>query len=179
MTSKQKTKKASSKEQDNQTQPIQKTKKSGYKHLIECRCVLPQFKAQKDPPRHKFIVFSIADEKDIVIQKYSQCNNCGLVHKVIDICRSEIQSGKENSSSILSIDDIKISLPKDLSIILDRYRVELSSWEYAAFILENKEWGNFILLEQEDDAGTKQGKYVRILGESFFKVENFTRQEAF
>lgn len=154
-------------------------RKRGYKHLIECRCVLPQFKSKKDPPRHKFIVFSVADENDVIQQKYAQCNNCGLIHRVVDLCKSEIQSGKENASSILTIEDIKISLPKDLAVILEKYRVELPSWEYAAFIIENKEWGNFIVLEQEEDSGTKHGKYVRILGENFYKVENFSRQEFF
>jgi len=43
--------------------------------------------------------------------------------------------------------------------------------------LENKEWGNFIMLEQEDEGDTKMGKYVRILGENFFKIENFSRNE--
>lgn len=151
--------------------------KRGFRHLVECRCVLPQFKNRTDPPKHKFIVFSILDENDNVDSKYAQCNNCGLVHKVIDICKSEIQPGKENSSSILTIDDIKLSLPRDLSYILEKYRLELPSWEQAQFIVENKRWGEFIVLEQEDDGDTKQGKYVRILGESFFKVENFSREE--
>lgn len=149
----------------------------GHRHLIECRCVLPQFKARKDPPRHKFVVFSIVDENDIVETKYAQCNNCGLVHKVIDICSSEIQQSKESSSFILSIDDIKLSLPKELAIILEKYKVDLPSWEQAAFILENKEWGNFVMLEQEDEGDSKMGKYVRILGETLFKIENFSRND--
>lgn len=167
------------KKSEESVQTEQRRPKRGYKHLVECRCVLPQFKSQKEPPRHKFVVFSIADENDVIEHKFAQCNNCGLVHKVVDICKSEIQAGKENASSILSIDDIKVSLPKDLVVILDKYRVELPGWEQAAFIIENKEWGNFIVLEQEEDGGTKHGKYVRILGESFYKVENFSRQELF
>jgi hypothetical protein len=151
--------------------------KKGYKHLIECRCVLPQFKNRKDPPKHKFVVFSVIDENDNVEHKYAQCNNCALVHNVIDICTSDIQHSKESSSFILSIDDIKISLNKDLSIILEKYKVDLASWEQAAFILENKEWGNFIMLEQEDEGESKLGKYVRVLGENFFKIENFSRNE--
>ena len=151
--------------------------KRGFRHLIECRCVLPQFKNRKDPLKHKFVVFSIVDENDVVEVKYSQCNNCGLIHKIVDICKSEIQPGKENSSSILTIDDIKLSLPRDLTYILEKYRLEVPSWEQARFIVENKRWGDFIILEQEDDGDTKQGKYVRILGESFFKVENFSRDE--
>jgi len=166
-----------SKKENNEPLKDVKSIKRGHRHLVECRCVLPQFKARKDPPRHKFVVFSVVDENDKVEIKYAQCNNCGLVHKVTDICTSEIQQSKENSSFILSIDDIKISLPKDLSVILEKYKVDLPSWEQAIFILENKEWGNFIILEQEDEGDSKMGKYVRILGESFFKIENFSRNE--
>jgi hypothetical protein len=151
--------------------------KRGFRHLLECRCVLPQFKNRQDPPKHKFIVFSVLKENDSIDLKYAQCNNCGLIHKVIDICKSEIQLGKEHSSSILTVEDIKLSLPRDLSNILEKYRLELPSWEQAQFIVEHKSWGEFIVLEQEDDGDTKQGKYVRILGESFFKVENFSRDE--
>lgn len=149
----------------------------GIKHLIECRCVLPQFKSRKDPTRHKFVVFSVIKENDTVEHKFAQCNNCGIIHKVIDICKSEIQQGKENSSFILNVDDIKISLPKDLSFILEKYNLDLPSWEQASFIVDNKLWGHFIVLEQEEDGGSKIGKYVRILGENLFKIENFSREE--
>ena len=167
------------KKKKDQIEAIEKLpqEKRGAKHLVECRCVLPQFKSRKDPPRHKFVVFSIISENDIVEPKFAQCNNCGTIHKVLDICKSEIQIGKENASSILGIDDIKVSLPKDLTYILEKYKLDLPSWEHASFIVDNKRWGDFIVLEQEEDSGIKQGKYVRILGENFFKIENFTREE--
>jgi len=153
--------------------------KRGFRHLIQCRCVLPQFKNAPDPVRHKFIVFSIVDESDNVDIKYAQCNNCGIIHKITDICTSEIQSGKENASSIISIEDIKLSMTKDLAAILERYKAELHVWEQANFAIENKDWGAFVLLEQEDDGDTRQGKYLRILGENFFKIENFSRNDYF
>lgn len=149
----------------------------GQKHLIACRCILPQFKGRKNPPRHQFSVFSSIDEDDNVVVKYAQCNNCGLVHRVIDICKSEIMQGKEAMSSILTIDDIKMSLPSNLSNILERNKADLATWEQAQFILENKEWGNFILLAAEEDSGVKQIKYIRVMSESFFKIESFSREE--
>ena len=63
---------------------------TGVLHLIECHCCLPQYKNSKKPVYHKFKVFSILDDGDTVISKHSQCNNCGVVHHVIDICKSEI-----------------------------------------------------------------------------------------
>ena len=82
------------------------TESYGQKHLIKCRCVLSQYKNLPNAVSHQFLVFSEV-ENGQVKQKYSQCNNCGLVHKVVDICTSEIMQGKENMSSIISIDDIK------------------------------------------------------------------------
>ena len=150
----------------------------GQRHLIKCRCVLPQFKNRQNPPVHQFMTFSIIDDNDYVITKYSQCNNCGIIHKVIDICTSEIMKGKENSSSILSIDEIKISLPKNLVDILERNNVDQSTYELANFIVENKKWGEIVILSHEEEGDVRHGKYVRVLGENLFKVDNFTREEA-
>ena len=149
----------------------------GQRHLIQCRCVLQQYKNSANPIRHQFMVFSIINDKDEVLPKYAQCNNCGLIHKVIDVCKSEVISGKEQSNSLLSIEDIKLSLPQNLSAILERSNVDLSTWELAQFIVENKSWGEFVILGVEEESGTRQGKYVRIMSESFFKVETFTRDE--
>lgn len=149
----------------------------GYRHLVKCRCVLPQYKGLINPPAHHFVVFSVINDDDTVKIKYSQCNNCGIVHKVTDVCTSEIIPGKEAMSSIVKIEDIKLSLPNNLSDILERNNVDIASWEQAQFIIENKQWGGFVMLAQEDDAGTKQGKYVRIMSETFFKVESFSREE--
>lgn len=149
----------------------------GQLHLIKCRCVLPQFKNKKDPINHQFVVFSIIDNNDNVKVKFSQCNNCGIIHKIIDICKSEIIPSKENLNSILSIDDIKTSLPSNLVDILERNQLDLPYWEQAKFIFENKKWGEFVLLAQEEEQSIKQGKYVRIMSETFFKVETFSRED--
>lgn len=150
--------------------------KRGQKHIIKCRCVLRQFMNLPNPPQHQFIVFSTMND-DVVDPKYAQCNNCAVVHKVIDICKSEILNGKENMSSIISIEDIKVSLPQNLVNILERSEADLPSWEQAAFIFENKLWGEIVVLNQETDQNSIQGKYVRLLGESFFKVDTFVRKE--
>lgn len=149
----------------------------GYRHLVKCRCVLPQFKGRPDPPQHHFMVFSTLDDDDQPKVKYAQCNNCGVIHRVTDICRSDILAGREAMGSITTIDDIKSSLPPNLVNILERNAVDISVWEQAQFILENKRWGEFVILAQEEDAGVKQGKYVRLMSETFFKVETFTRED--
>ena len=64
----------------------------GFKHLVQCHCILPQYRKMKDPVFHKFVVFSTIDKKDNVEPKNVQCNNCGVIHKVFDICKSEIET---------------------------------------------------------------------------------------
>lgn len=149
----------------------------GQRHLVKCRCVLSQFKSQASPPVHQFMVFSMLDDNDNVVVKHAQCNNCGLVHRVTDICTSEILRGKEQLSSLITIDDVKLSLPKNLVDILERNNVDISTWELAQFIVENKRWGDIVLLSHEEEGGVRHGKYVRIIGENLFKVDNYTREE--
>jgi len=148
----------------------------GQKHLITCRCILPQFKKMEDPPAHKFIVFSVVQDNGDVVVKYAQCNNCGVVHRVIDICKSEIISGKENMNSILQIDDIRPSLHVNFVGILDSNSADLATWEAVQFIVENKQWGSIAILTTETEGDELHGKYIRILGESLCKVEPFTRK---
>lgn len=148
----------------------------GMKHLVTCRCVLPQFRHRSDPPQHQFTVFSVIDD-DRVRPKFAQCNNCGIIHKVTEINRSEVMSGREEMRSISTIDDIRPGLPTRLGEVLDANQADLPTWEAAQHILDNKEWGGFVVLSTDEAGGTRQGKYLRILGENMFRVEEFTREE--
>lgn len=147
----------------------------GHKHLVKCRCVLPQFKRLESPPPHQFTVFSAIDDEGNTIPKFSQCNNCGLIHKIVDICKSEIQSGKESMKSILKIEDIKPSLHTNISSILEANSCDLPSWEAALFIVENKQWGSYVVLTKETEGNEVNGKFIRIFSDSLCKVETFTR----
>jgi regulator of RNase E activity RraB len=147
--------------------------KVGHRHLIKCRCFLHQLKNAEEIPPHHFVVFSVIDEDGEVIPKFAQCNNCGIVHKVIDICKSHIMNGRENLNSVITIDEIKDALPEKLVTILEKYKVDISGWEQAQFIIEEKQWGNFVILAQDTIDGIKQGKIVKIIGESLFKLEAF------
>ncbi len=151
---------------------------SGQKHLVRCRCVLPQFKKLQDPPNHQFIVFSVMDDDGKVVPKIVQCPNCGLVHKVTDITKSEIASGKESSKAVMTIDDIRPTLPQALANVLESNNADLPTWEAVQFEHENKRWGTtFIVLGSEEEGGVRSGKYVRLLGEGLFEVKPFSREE--
>ena len=129
-----------------------------------------------DPPQHQFIVFSAIEDDGTFRVRFAQCNNCGIVHKVVDVCRSEVVS-REAMGSLPTVDDIKAGLPAPLANLLEQNDVDLSTWEMAQFILENKQWGNFVVMQTDEEDGLRQGKYVRILSETMFKVETFTREE--
>ena len=148
----------------------------GIKHTIQCRCVMNQFKRQKRPPLHRFVVFSIMVD-DVVTPKFVQCNNCGIIHKIIDLNRSEIISGREHMASIVSMDELRASLPEKLTMILDQNFCDQPTWEAASFIISNQRWGDFVVLSSDVEGDVRQGKFVRILGENLFKVESFARDE--
>lgn len=149
----------------------------GLKHLVTCRCVLPTFKRHPNPPQHQFVVFSIIDDKGDVKPKFAQCNNCGSIHKVIEINRSEVMPGREEMSSIMTVDDIRVGLPEKLVGVLEANDADVATWEAVQFIYENKRWGEFVVLTSDEEGGLRQGKYLTILGENMLKVEGFEREE--
>lgn len=146
----------------------------GIKHLITCRCILPQFQASDDPPFHQFTVFSIIDDADQVAVKYAQCNSCGIIHKVTDICTSEIMTGREDLSSILTIDDIKMGFPEPLSTTLEKHSVDYATWEQVKWIFDNEVWGSHVILSSDTVDGLKQTKYLKILGKGLFQMNSHT-----
>jgi hypothetical protein len=147
------------------------------KHLIECRCFLPQFLNLPNPIQHKFIVFSELDDYGNVKTSYAACNNCGLIHRIVEV-ETSIIIGKETMLSLQTIDDIKPSLPDWLIGILDKHQCsDLHTWQEAKFILENELWGRFVVLIKEKDKEMTTGKLIQILGKELYKVEIFERDD--
>jgi hypothetical protein len=153
------------------------TEMYGMRHLIECNCILPQFKNRKPIIWHKFQVFSIIDENNNVIPKFSQCNNCGIIHKVTEIGKSEITT-KEHIRSIRTIEEIKMGIQSDIAGLLEQYSKELPIWEETEFILQNKKWGSIIVLDSEVENGSTVGKALIFQGTPVLaRIESFSRQE--
>lgn len=145
----------------------------GIKHLIECHCTLPQYRNSKKTIYHKFVVFSIIDDSDTVIPKYSQCNNCDVVHKIFDICKSEIISGRDEIKSILTKDEIKLMLPSDVAEVLESYNVDLATYEKVRFILDNKVWKDYAVLTRDLINDEITGKMLVFESKEKFKIETF------
>ncbi len=150
----------------------------GQQHLVQCHCMLPQYRGRKEPVFHKFIVFSVIDNSDTVIPKYVQCNNCGAVHKVYDICKSELITGKDELNTVTTIKEISRGLPADLRDILTSYNCDLPIWENVLFIYLNKMWGQTVVLTRDNINNEVQGKVLRLNSEESLLIENYLISES-
>jgi len=150
--------------------------KRGIKHLIECHCILSQYKNKKDPVYHRFTAFSEIDDSDTVVPKLVNCNNCGISHKIIDLCKSIINTSREDSNSVRTIEDIRLSMPEDLVSVMDSYECDLATWEHAEFILRNGIWGNFIVLSRENINEGSEGKILRFESSGKYRIEPFIQR---
>ncbi len=140
---------------------------------MDCHCVLPQYRKAANTVYHKFVVFSVIDDSDTVVPKFAQCNNCGVIHKVYDVCKSEIITNKEELKSIKTIDDISLTLPTDISRILESYKCDLPAWEHAEFILNNDVWGSIITLTRDEADGEITGKALQVDGRTKMSIVTY------
>lgn len=147
----------------------------GIRHLIECHCVLPQYRNKNPPVFHKFIVFSAIND-DQVQKKLAQCNNCGILHRIVDICKSEIVHGLEEGSSLRSIEDLKVSFPQRLSDFLVTQKLDISTWEFIEFLIDNK-LEKDVVINKTEAGDITQLKILQINADGTFKIRNETRQD--
>jgi hypothetical protein len=122
------------------------------------------------------VVFSLVDDSDTTIPKYAQCNNCGIVHKVYDLCKSEIISGKDETRAIKSIEDIGFSIPSDLCDLLNTYNCDLATWEQVKHSLDYKIFGENIILTKELVDTEVTGKVLVIKAKDMFSIESYIEE---
>lgn len=148
----------------------------GVKHLIECHCVLPQYRKMENPIFHKFVVFSVIDD-DVVEPKFVQCNNCSIVHKITDICKSEIVAGLEFSNAVTRIDEVRESLPDQIASFLEKANADMATWENVAFLLENSLGGFEAPIAKEIVGGMTQVKMLSVDEKGKVKIKTVTRND--
>ncbi|MHA2108846.1 MAG: hypothetical protein ACW99R_14180 [Candidatus Hodarchaeales archaeon] len=122
----------------------------------------------------KFPVFSIIDDGNNAIPKMAQCPNCGIIHKVYDICKSEIVTRKEESREIITVEDLVFMLPEDYVNILKNYNCSTPDYEHLHFILENKKWNDYIVLTYEKDDDNISGKLLKFTQEGRPRIEPYS-----
>ena len=144
-------------------------KLEGLQHLIQCHCILPQYRRRKDPVFHKFTVFTVLED-DQAVEKNAQCPNCGVIHRVFDICKSEILIGRDESRTLTEIKDLKIVLPTSVVDLLESYSCDINTWEHAAFIRENQMWGERIKLSSEESETENSAKFLVFLGPENYRI---------
>ena len=100
-----------------------------------------------------------------------------VIHKVFDICKSEILHSKEDLKTLISKKDIQMMLPNKLSEILDSYDVDLPTWEQAHFIIKNKLWNSQILISRDETDYEETGKVLKIINLNDFVIDVQTTQK--
>ena len=76
----------------------------------------------------------------------------------------------------MDIQDIRLLLPESVSLILDTYDCEVSTWEQVIFMLQNKRKGQIVLSREEED-GIISGKLLKIDGPGKYSLEPYSRQD--
>jgi len=153
------------------------SEKTGIKHLVQCHCVLPQYRTMPDPVFHKFIVFSIQDESGNIEPKIAKCNNCGITHKVTDVCKSEIIKGSENIASVISVEDMSNQISDKIASILISNKCDIPTWENILFVIENEMWNIPVVISKTKVENFTQLKIIRIIGKDDIKIETKLRQD--
>jgi len=144
----------------------------GIKHLIECHCFLKIFDKSENKINHKFPVYSKLDENNNILPKLAKCNNCESLHYVYDACKSELRPGKEDITSILTIEDIMMMLPDRINSVLTANRSDIADFEHALDIIENERWGETIVVKRSIVGEIENIKILQIDGENKIKILN-------
>ena len=145
----------------------------GIKHLIECHCYLAIYKSDsKVPPVHKFPVYSKLDENDKIIKKIVKCNNCEALHEISEIGVSSLIPGKDQTRVTVTKKDLSFNLPDKISKILHQYDCDISSWEHVIDIIEEKRWGEHVILSREIINEKTNVKVMEILNSNNVRIKN-------
>ena len=129
----------------------------GVKHLVQCHCILPQYRNRPEPVFHKFTVFSVVE-------------NDSVVDKIIDICKSEILIGKDENRTLIEKNDVALSLPEKVTDLLETYSCDLPTWEHCAFILQERKWGEKVKIVSDDADDKISSKFLFFNGYDSYKV---------
>ena len=146
--------------------------KGGIKHLIECHCYLAIYRNNAKQILHKFPVYSKFDESGKIIEKNAKCNNCETLHTVYGIGKSFINPGKDQTEVLTSKKDIEFSLNQKIINILKNYNCDISNWEHALDIVEEKRWGEEIVIKRDIINEKTHIKIMKIESENQVKIKS-------
>ena len=81
--------------------------------------------------------------------------------------------GKEDLRSVLTKDDISLTLPSELTHILESYSCDIATWYQTQFIFNQEKWSETITLTKEEIDDKVVGKLLKIVAKDKFKIEPF------
>jgi len=139
------------------------------KHLVECHCVLPQYRNRQELVYHKFTVFSLLED-DSVVEKLVRCNNCDAVHRVFDVCKSEIFIGDLDLTTIRTPQEILSELPQGLRESLIPLSLDMCTLEHILWCVENDKHEK-IPLRKDTVKGKLFVKFITLRPEGKWKFE--------
>jgi hypothetical protein len=139
------------------------------KHLIECHCTLPQYRNRPDIVYHKFPVFSLL-ESDSVVEKLARCNNCDAVHRVFDVCKSEIFIGDLDISAIKTQQEVMSEIPQQLRESLVPLNLDICTLEHILWCIENNKEEK-IPLRRDNIKGKLFVKFINVKTDGKWKFE--------
>lgn len=146
----------------------------GVKHLINCHCILAIFKNNQKIINHRFPVYSKVDETGKPFEKIVKCNNCDTLHLIKGICQSEILPGKDQTQVVMTKEEIGFMLSEKINNILNKVDADISTWEHVLDIVEEKRWGECVVIKRDIIDEKQQIKIVQFISEDKIKIMNET-----
>tara|TARA_Y100000592_G_C5377288_1_gene271613 strand:- start:373 stop:843 length:471 start_codon:yes stop_codon:yes gene_type:complete len=145
--------------------------KSYINHLIDCHCILKIYQNIEKHVYHKFIVFSELED-DNFKKKYVECNNCGSIHEVTNINKSNIMSDSTKYKALVtSKEDLHFNLPEKYVSFLVKNKVqETYIWENINYLLENNLEGSIIYNKESID-GNVICNFININNKGNFSIK--------
>jgi len=147
----------------------------GTKHLIQCHCVLPQFRKMDNPIFHKFVVYSRFKDNQNISESLARCNNCDAVHRIIDLCKSEVVIKIEDTDIIIDIDEIKMGLPDKLITVLEKNNCDIPTYQSIDHIFEEEIWDSSVVISRQTVNNEKiHVKILEVKSENKFRIKSET-----
>ena len=126
---------------------------------------------------HRFPVYSKIDEQGRIIPKLVKCNNCEAAHFVTKIGRSELRPGKDQTDTVLKIEDFKHDLPSKIFNYLIENNCNISDFEHVKDIIEERRWGENVIIRRDIVDEKQQIKYIVINSKNNFQIKSDTIED--
>jgi hypothetical protein len=85
--------------------------------------------------------------------------------------------GKDELRSVTTIGEVKMFLSHDIVNLLETYKCDLPIWEHIKFCIDEKRWGDTVVLTRETIDEEVTGKILTIVAKDRFTLESYISRE--